>query len=94
MLDDPLRLIRAFRFSVTKGFTISEEIMKVCSNEEVIDKLEKVVSQERIREEIFKMFKEDTIKTLELLENIKKINPRIIQIIFSNGMWLKPTTEK
>ena len=94
MLDDPLRLIRAFRFSVTKGFTISKEIMKVCSNEEVIDKLEKVVSQERIREEIFKMFKEGTIKTLELLENIKKINPRIIQIIFSNGMWLKPTTEK
>lgn len=94
MLDDPLRLIRAFRFSVTKGFTISEEIMKVCSNEEVLDKLEKVVSQERIREEIFKMFKEDTTKTLEVLENIKKINPRIIQIIFSNGMWLKPTTEK
>jgi tRNA nucleotidyltransferase/poly(A) polymerase len=68
--------------------------METCLNEDVIDKLEKVVSQERIRDEIFKMFKHDTIKTLELFERIKVVNPRIIEIIFSKGMWLKPTNEK
>lgn len=94
MLDDPLRLLRAFRFSITKGFTISPAIMETCLDETVVDKLELVVSQERIREEIFKMFKHDTLKTLELFERIKVINPRILSIIFSNGMWLKPTNEK
>jgi tRNA nucleotidyltransferase/poly(A) polymerase len=94
MLDDPLRLLRAFRFSITKEFVISPAIMETCLNEDVIDKLEKVVSQERIRDEIFKMFKHDTIKTLELFERIKVVNPRIIEIIFSKGMWLKPTNEK
>ncbi|MDD1475323.1 hypothetical protein MEO41_29265, partial [Dolichospermum sp. ST_sed4] len=30
MLDDPLRLIRAFRFSITKGFEISPRIWETC----------------------------------------------------------------
>jgi len=94
MLDDPLRLLRAFRFSITKGFEISPDIMNTCTSNEVIDKLETVVSQERIREEIFKMTKHDTLGTLELFERIRVLNPRILKIIFSNGMWLKPTNEK
>jgi hypothetical protein len=60
----------------------------------VIDKLEQVVSGERIREEVFKMFKHDTIKTLKLIEEINRMNPRIIEIIFGKEMWLKPTFEK
>ena len=30
MMDDPLRLLRAFRFSITKGFTISPRIWETC----------------------------------------------------------------
>lgn len=93
MLDDPLRLLRAMRFSITKGFTISPRIWETLLMDSVIEKLEKVVSQERIRDEVYKMMKHDTIKSLELFEKIKYTNPKLIDIIFGRGMWLKPTTE-
>ena len=93
MLDDPLRLLRAFRFSITKGFTISPRVWETCLMDSVVEKLEEVVSQERIRDEVFKMMKHDTIKTLELFSEISRINPKIIQIVFGRGMWLKPTME-
>jgi tRNA nucleotidyltransferase/poly(A) polymerase len=93
MLDDPLRLLRAFRFSITKGFTISPRVWETCLMDSVVEKLEEVVSQERIRDEVFKMMKHDTIKTLELFSEISRINPKIIQIVFGRGMWLKPTFE-
>ena len=60
----------------------------------MVNKLEKVVSQERIRDEIFKMMKHDTIKSLDLFEKIKYTNPKILEIIFGKEMWLKPTLEK
>lgn len=94
MLDDPLRLLRAFRFSITKGFTISPRIWETCLMDSVVSKLEDVVSGERIREEMMKMFKHDTIKTLELLTEISKYNPKLIKVIFKGDMWLKPTFEK
>jgi len=94
MLDDPLRLLRAFRFSITKGFVISTPIMETCSMDSVVEKLEQVVSQERIRDEVFKMMKHDTLKTLELFERIRIINPKLLEIMFGRGMWLKPTTEQ
>ncbi len=93
MLDDPLRLLRAFRFSITKGFTISPRVWETCLMDSVVKKLEEVVSQERIREEVFKMMKHDTIKSLELFNEIGRANPIIIEIIFGRGMWLKPTME-
>jgi poly(A) polymerase len=93
ILDDPLRLLRAFRFSITKGFTISPRIWETCLMDSVVDKLEKVVSNERIREEVYKMFKYDTMRTLHLFNKIDKYEPKIIKIIFGNGMWLKPTFE-
>jgi len=93
MLDDPLRLIRAFRFSITKDFTISPRVWETCLMDSVVNKLEEVVSQERIREEVFKMMKHDTIKSLDLFYDINRINPKLIQIMFGRGMRLKPTME-
>lgn len=50
-----------------------------------------VVSEERIREELTKCFKCDTIRTLTYLEYI----PRLRDYIFSRtNLWLKPTNEK
>jgi tRNA nucleotidyltransferase/poly(A) polymerase len=93
MLDDPLRLLRAFRFSITKEFVISPRVWETCLMDSVVNKLEEVVSQERIREEVFKMMKHDTIKSLDLFYDINRINPKLIQIMFGRGMWLKPTME-
>ena len=82
MLDDPLRLLRAFRFYITKKFTITPRIWETCLSDKVIDKLEMVVSQERIREEVHKMMSFDTIGTLVLFGELRKLNPRLIDIIF------------
>ena len=93
MMDDPLRLLRAFRFSITKGFAISPRIWETCLMDGIVEKLDKVVSQERIRDEVFKMMKHDTLKTLELFERIRLVNPNILTIMFGKGIWLKPTNE-
>jgi tRNA nucleotidyltransferase/poly(A) polymerase len=93
MMDDPLRILRCWRFSITKGFTIDQSIVDAMKNPEILNKLEKVVSKERIREELTKMFKHNTIATLQLLFEMNKVIPDLYNILFSH-MWLKPTTEK
>lgn len=96
MMDDPLRFLRALRFSITKGFTIDDSIWVAIhkkTNPEILEKLEHVVSAERIREEIFKMFKHDTVKTLELLRETEETLPGFTKLVFGRGLWLKPTFE-
>jgi poly(A) polymerase len=93
MMDDPLRFLRALRFSITKEFTIHSDILKAMDQPNIIEKLEKVVSAERIREEVFKMMKHDTIKTLELFREIEEFIPGFTKLVFSRGLWLKPTFE-
>ena len=94
--DDPLRMLRALRFAITKGFIMSPEVTKVIlEDEDMWEKFSKVVSQERIREEVFKMFKHDTIEALDILCTLQMNSPvNVMGKIFTNGMWLKPTFEK
>lgn len=91
-MDDPLRILRCWRFSITKSFTIHDRLLIVMNNTEILDKLEQVVSQERIREELIKMFKFNTIETLLLLNDMQIKIPRLYSILFKE-MWLKPTFE-
>lgn len=93
-MDDPLRMIRALRFSITKGFTIAPIVWNAMFIPGLIDKLEKVVSPERIREEVLKMFEADTAASLRLFADIDRIEPRFTDLIFGRAMWLKPTFEK
>lgn len=88
--DDPLRILRAIRFSITKGFTITFDMWHEITHYDVENKMS-VVSTERIREELFKCFKYNTIKTLEKLSEY----PHLRNYIFKNNiLWLKPTLEK
>lgn len=93
-LDDPLRMLRALRFSITKGFVIAPKVWAAIFLPTLIDKLEEVVSGERIREEVIKMMQADTVKTLRLFNEIDKIEPRFMEVVFGKDMWLKPTFEK
>lgn len=93
MMDDPLRFLRALRFSVTKGFEIHLDIISAMTQPEILEKLNNVVSSERIREEMLKMMKADTIKSIKLLTEIEKTIPGFMKIVFSDGLWLKPTFE-
>jgi poly(A) polymerase len=88
--DDPLRILRAIRFCITKGFYMGAYMDGVIQGYDYETKM-KVVSIERIREELFKCFKHDTINTLRLLHEY----PSLRNYIFANNiLWLKPTFEK
>lgn len=87
--DDPLRILRAIRFAITKGFTIPDEMWYEIYNYDYDDKMH-VVSTERIKDELFKCFKHNTLKTLNLLERFLHLK----NYIFKNtNLWLKPTME-
>jgi poly(A) polymerase len=88
--DDPLRILRAIRFSITKGFTIPGTMAITMESYNYEEKMG-VVSVERIREELFKCFKHDTIQTLRVLNEF----PTLRDYIFKNNiLWLKPTMEQ
>lgn len=94
LLDDPLRLLRALRFSITKDFDISFELQNAMKLQNIIQKLDKVVSQERIREELNKMFKFDSIKTMKLLIEQDRHSAGLLDILFKNGYYLELTNKK
>jgi tRNA nucleotidyltransferase/poly(A) polymerase len=94
MMDDPLRFLRALRFAITKDFSIHPDILDAMTQPDIMEKLEKVVSAERIREEVFKMMKHDTVKTLELFRDTEDLLPGLTALVFGRGLWLKPTFEQ
>jgi tRNA nucleotidyltransferase/poly(A) polymerase len=87
--DDPLRILRAIRFCITKGFWIGPAMDGVIQDYDYENKMG-VVSTERIREELFKCFKHDTIKTLKTLHEYPALRNYIFR---NNSLWLKPTME-
>ena len=88
--DDPLRILRALRFCITKGFYIGAYMDGVIQGYDYESKMG-VVSIERIREELFKCFKHSTIETLKVLHEY----PALRNYIFKDStLWLKPTFEK
>lgn len=87
--DDPLRILRAIRFAITKGFSL--KMMDYYINNYDYETKMKVVSTDRIREELHKCFKHDTMGTLDMLNEY----PTLKRYIFENKlMWLKPTNEQ
>ena len=80
--DDPLRILRAFRFASRLNFTVDESIMKAAG--ELRDRLE-IVSQERKTDEFLKILKSSKPSIgLKLLQNTKVMEvvfPEISQMI-------------
>ena len=86
--EDPLRIIRAIRFAITKGFSLTY-LDYTITNFDYEGKMG-VVSIERIREELLKCFKHDTLATIEVLNYF----PALKQYVFKDSeLWLKPTFE-
>lgn len=88
--DDPLRILRYIRFSITKGFTIADDLRQEMETYNYIDGMS-VVSSDRIREELHKCFKFDTLKTLKALNEFEALRDYIFT---KTDLWLKPTNEK
>jgi len=95
MMDDPLRILRAMRFSLTRDLEVHTDITEAIKQPDILDKLKTTVSAERIREEIGKMMKHNTIKTMKLLVDLdREIIDGFLDVVFQKDMWLKPTMEK
>lgn len=88
--EDSLRIMRAIRFSITKGFAMDSSVANALWNPDVVKKLANV-SKERIREELLRCFKHSTLKTIATLEYY----PMVRDVVFDdNALWLKPTMEE
>jgi poly(A) polymerase len=93
-MDDPLRLLRALRFTITKDFTMHVDVWEAMKQPNILAKLTQTVSSERIREEVLKMMAVDTPRTIRLLLDVDSEVPGFLEIVFKEGLWLKPTFEK
>lgn len=89
--EDPLRILRALRFSITLNFQVDEKISEYLKNKKWITSL-KYVSEERIVSEITKCFKHNTYTTLQCFKKY----PDIEWFLFHNvtNLWLLPTTKQ
>ena len=65
--EDALRAVRALRFSVTKGFRIDMSLRFAMQDDAVLDAIENNISDERIQQELSKMFRFDTVASLDAL---------------------------
>lgn len=88
--EDSLRVLRALRFSITKGFRIDDSIRAAFENPRLPQLLQSV-SVERRREELGKAFSADSGRALRLIAQL----PEALQdAIFGDGvLWLQPTSK-
>ena len=65
--EDGVRVLRGFRFMLTKGLTPTTETLEALTSDTAVQALA-LVAEERIGTELEKMFKFDTLGTLAVLE--------------------------
>lgn len=88
--EDGLRMLRALRFSITKGFTVSWAIWACLESRAFFEPRLRGVSHERVREELGKCFLFDTNMTLRWLAEFKELREFLF---YKQPLWLKPTLE-
>jgi tRNA nucleotidyltransferase/poly(A) polymerase len=88
--EDGLRVLRGFRFMVTKGFCPTGATMEALFSELATEMLA-AVSVERIREELERMFAHDTLLALRVFDEVS-ITMR--KAIFRDGLRLSATLAK
>jgi tRNA nucleotidyltransferase (CCA-adding enzyme) len=86
--EDSLRMLRAIRFAIQLDFEMDNDVYGFLLNSDNA-KLLKNVDQNRIRDELTKCFKIDTLETLWLLQTYPDITNRI----FQGDLWLMPTSK-
>lgn len=92
--EDPLRILRAFRFSIVLGFEIDDAIVPFLHNSDWVQRIIKTVKPDRIREELMKCFRYDTRATLQTFARYPKM-VELFEDSHSEGyhpLWLIPTT--
>lgn len=87
--EDGLRVMRALRFAVTKGLTMTDDTVGRLLCQESAAMLAGV-SVERVRDELDKMVRADTPGTLALLARF----PNLMPAIFRDGLRFEATLKK
>lgn len=84
--EDKLRLMRALRFSITKGFAIDKELFEAIKfyGPDIVD-----VSAERVREELTKMLNHNMVRTFYVLDAFD-----LLVYIDELGINFQPTLKK
>jgi tRNA nucleotidyltransferase (CCA-adding enzyme) len=88
--EDGLRVMRALRFMVVKGFDMDADTWDAINSDFAAEMLTKV-SVERIREELEKMFFTNTLWSLKVLDDLNTV---VRRAIFRDGLRLMPTLKK
>jgi tRNA nucleotidyltransferase/poly(A) polymerase len=88
LADDPLRALRAVRFSVKLGFHLDAELVDAL-HDPALPELMAQVSSDRVREELARSMKIDTWGTLQMLQQLPEALVR--SWLDRPGMWLMPT---
>ena len=88
--EDGLRIMRALRFVVQLGFGLDPEIDAYLQTPEAVRALT-YISEDRVRQELAKMLKEDSMSAIILLHKYFQIADHILN---DRKIWLEPTTAK
>ena len=88
LADDPLRALRAVRFSVKLGFHLDAELVDAL-HDPALPELMAQVSSDRVREELSRSMKIGTWGTLQMLQRLPEGLVR--GWLDRPGMWLMPT---
>jgi tRNA nucleotidyltransferase (CCA-adding enzyme) len=88
--EDALRALRAVRFSVTKGFEIEPELAIAIESPAVHYRIVNKIADERIADELSKMFRFDTLKSMTVLNRF----PSLSEAIFSGRVSLDATMKQ
>lgn len=94
--EDALRMLRAIRFSITKGLTMSGPILDSFYDKELLALLRDKISSDRKRDELEKCFRFSTKKTIETLMYLG-METSLLSDIFevpSGKIWLLPTSKE
>ena len=87
--EDPLRMLRAIRFSIQLDFYMDDQIWTFLYNPNNTSLLESV-DENRIRDELTKCFKLSTIETLHTLQGLYSIQQYVFE---ETDIWLMPTVK-
>lgn len=78
--EDPLRILRAVRFAITKSFIFDDELHDILTNNRAVVRLIKSVAKERVYEELKKCYLFDTRLTLMFFDYYSYVE----RVIFEN----------
>jgi tRNA nucleotidyltransferase (CCA-adding enzyme) len=78
LTEDALRAVRAMRFSITKGMAIDPALRFAMETAAVLDSIRTNISDERIDEEIRRMFAFDNMTTLRVMNKYDQLTAAML----------------